>query len=155
MNNLTNQNNNFIPDFESDIDLYKETLDASNIGAPMFNKDDIFETKSILDRLLRYFFIKKKITRNRLKTASSNYDRFMMIESPQVINTNYSNIMKTIKGNKLINGLSFNQFSHLLSNILGYVIIDVKVTVKHVVTKETVVVSLKEVEEYIRDDEEK
>lgn len=140
----------FVKQFNSDLDLYKDISEASNVGAPMFNDDDLYETKSVLHRLLRFFFIKKKITTHRLKTASANYDKFMQIESISNINTNWTNIVKILKSEKYKNGLSYNKFNHILSNILGYMITDVKITTQNIFTKEEITISLSEIEEYLK-----
>lgn len=142
--------NEFIKQFDSDLDLYKNISEASNVGAPMFDEHDLYETKSVLHRLLRFFFIKKKITNHRLKTASANYDKFMQIESINTINTNWTNIIKILKSGKYKNGLTYNKLNHILSNILGYAITDVKITTQNVYTKEEVIVSLSEIEEYLK-----
>jgi len=140
--------------FKSDIELYKDTLEASNIGAPVFTDEDLFDTRSTMDRLLRFFFIKMKITYSRFKNASVNHSKYMQLEDSSNINTEWTNLLKMAWGKKAKNGVTYRSLIYILGDILGFVVVDVKLTIKSVVTKEVTTVSLSEIEEYLRKESE-
>lgn len=137
--------------FGGDIDLYKSILEADSVGEPVYKLEDMY-TPHVFDRLLRFFMLKKNVTRLLLKKALFSYYRYMGILDSSAINTHWTNLQKMIGlsgnyGNK--NGLTYTHFQHIISNILGYSIVDVKLTLYNSASKETIEVSSAEINKYL------
>jgi len=140
--------------FGTEGDYYAQIMLASDIGAPVYTKGDISKVRGILDKLLRYFFIKKKISVNKFKMAVFSYCQYLGIGHPAYVgsseNTEYTNIKRTITSDNSKYGLTFSTFRKVTNNILGYQIEDMTVKLRNVGTGESVTVSLSEINEYLK-----
>lgn len=143
----------------SDVDHFKAIQESSNIGREVFNVKDLY-IKNPLDRLLRFFFIKKHITWRYLKLSTNNWYRATVVGDPNTPvlssitsskqNSNWSNIQKTVLGKKFVFGMSFRSLSEILSDILGWCIVDVKISLRHVSSKEECDISLSDIETFLK-----
>lgn len=149
-----------IADQYSDVDHYNDVMRAANIGKEIFTDNDLF-VKHPLDRLLRYFFLRNKITWSYLKNTTFNWYRIGRIYDPVLSkltnkkaankqNSDWSNMQKIILGKKSIFGLTYRSLSFILGDILGWCVIDIEITLKHVSTKETFKMSLSGIEEHLK-----
>jgi len=134
---------------ESDVDYFQKVLTSHNVGQPIFKIEDLF-TKHPLDRLLRFFFIKKSITFNYLKSAVFNYCNSVGIDLPSSQNTEWTNHKKLVQGQKSVFGLSYRALAFILGDLLGWFIVDIKITLKNVSTDETFEMSLSDVEKVLK-----
>lgn len=140
----------------SDIDHFHAVLNSVNVGREIFSTEDLY-IKNPLDRILRFFFIKKKITWKYLKVNTNNWYRSSITSSPvksnidsSKQNSNWSNIQKTVLGKKSIFGLTFRSLTQILSDILGWCVVDIKISFKHVSSKEELEISLSDIEEFLK-----
>lgn len=143
--------------FGTEQDHFIKIMEASDIGAPAFVKNDISTVRYVLDKLLRYFFIKKRISINKFKMSVFAYCKYMGMGHPAYVgsseNTEYTNIKRTITTDSSKNGLTFLNFKKVVSNIFGYQIEDMCIKLRNVGTGEIVIVSLSEIDEYLKSDD--
>ena len=101
-------------------------VDTERIGTLIFTEDSIRDYSNVLDLLLRLIFVKNDITVEFFNRKFKEYAKHKIRMNSNKINSQKNNFLKAIKrGN-----VSYFMFQTIISHVLGYNILDLKIDLK-------------------------
>ena len=101
-------------------------VETEMLGTLLFTEDSIKDYSNVLDLLLRLIFVKNNITVEFFNKKFKEYAKHKIKMSPNKINSQKNNFLKAIKrGN-----VSYFMFQTIISHVLGYNILDLKIDLK-------------------------
>lgn len=119
---IPNLEDEFKNAFSGSIVSVDEVLKTS--GRPIFTIDDVRAVSTPLDRILRMVFVKNRVTYEYFNQCCRKYAIEVLHSHQTQINSVGSNIVRTLqKGN-----ISHGRFFEALVDVLGYKLIDLKIT---------------------------
>jgi hypothetical protein len=99
--------------------------ETGGVGEPIFTKMDVFTVNQSLAQLLRFILIMHNVTWQELQDKTSWYAYHLNLTSRDT-GILRGNLKKEIQKPKI----SYSKFEQILSNVLGYSIEDLSVTLK-------------------------